>query len=853
MAGLWIPGMAHADEETKQPPPAIAKLGEKKFSHEQYQAVLLGKVVFSKGGQPLDSKDAIQLTFVRKDSSNATVSVDIRDNEGFILEAAPGNYQIQEVVRNGRSYRIGPQFGTRNDEVIYLGVLGIELLGEDVQAYEYQLHLDTTFSQEVLNRHPEFTRLLVGYSPPSFKADRGNVTVFALEYHELATAKYKEEKSLAKAAQNGDLATVQELLQAGAKVDTPDAENWTPLLRALRNGHPVIASALIQRGASITPTTSDGWTPLMLALRYEAESARPLLDKGAAVNVRSNAGTTALMLAIANCSDEIVQALLDKGADVMAIDGHQWTTLMWALRYEKKEVAKRLIEKKVDLRAKDNGGWTALMYALRYNGPEAARLLMEKGAAVDDRNNQGWSPLHHALRYCPGELSGLLVEKAASVDGATSAGTTPLMLALQFAPPAQARRLIERGANVNSKDKDGWTPLMFALRYNQAENARLLIDKGASLEDRNQDGWTPLSFALRYGQTDLATLLIEKGVEFNYKTLGNWEPLLTALRNGQAENAHRLILKGANVNAKTDNNWTALMFAIGYDQPENAKLLLSKGADATVQTKDGKTALSLAQEKNYFDLIRLLTPAGAATASAAGPARPAAAEAAPARVETASARVPRILGDALAWPAWATVVSAEDCGAGLTGVMQCKATVEATAGKAEAYNYFEKTMKKAGWRFDKGSHAQSESGSLAGQSYWGYLGFVRHPSDGGFVGTTFEFQSDSSLTGDKTRLTITYQSFPKKLKSVTYPQVVATYPPGAATCKTTIDVIGVGSDGSWRTSGMVDYRNFVPQLQCLGTRVTLKIPLALGSINYSVGTKLTVDKDRNWVSVQSWE
>jgi hypothetical protein len=162
-------------------------------------------------------------------------------------------------------------------------------------------------------------------------------------------------------------------------------------------------------------------------------------------------------------------------------------------------------------------------------------------------------------------------------------------------------------------------------------------------------------------------------------------------------------------------------------------------------------------------------------------------------------------------------------------------------------------MKKAGWRFDKGSHAQSESGSLAGQSTWGFLGFVRHSPDGGFVGTTFNFQSNGATRGDKTRLTITYQSFPKKLKTVTYSQVVGTYPPGAERCKTMIDVVGVGSDGSWRTSGIVEHRNSVPQLQCLGTRVTLKIPLTLGSINYSAGTKLTVDKDRNWISAQSWE
>ena len=53
--------------------------------------------------------------------------------------------------------------------------------------------------------------------------------------------------------------------------------------------------------------------------------------------------------------------------------------------------------------------------------------------------------------------------------------------------------------------------------------------------------------------------------------------------------------------------------------------------------------------------------------------------------------------------------------------------------------------------------------------------------------------------------------------------------------------------------GVVDYRQGQPQLQCLGTRVTLKIPLAVGGVQYDAGAKLTVDKDLKWIAVESWD
>jgi hypothetical protein len=94
---------------------------------------------------------------------------------------------------------------------------------------------------------------------------------------------------------------------------------------------------------------------------------------------------------------------------------------------------------------------------------------------------------------------------------------------------------------------------------------------------------------------------------------------------------------------------------------------------------------------------------------------------------------------------------------------------------------------------------------------------------------------------------------PAGAPAATYPQVVATYPADAQKCSTWIDVTAVSPTGQWSTAGIVDYRQGKPQLQCLGTRVTLKVPAVVGGMQYDAGTFLTVDKDGRWISVKSWD
>ena len=87
----------------------------------------------------------------------------------------------------------------------------------------------------------------------------------------------------------------------------------------------------------------------------------------------------------------------------------------------------------------------------------------------------------------------------------------------------------------------------------------------------------------------------------------------------------------------------------------------------------------------------------------------------------------------------------------------------------------------------------------------------------------------------------------------TYTQVVSTYPPGVELCRTEIAIEKVEPDGAWWIRGDFEIRQGVKQIQCYGTRVTLEVAVTLDGKEYPAGTKLTVDKDLNWIEVSNWD
>ena len=119
-----------------------------------------------------------------------------------------------------------------------------------------------------------------------------------------------------KAAFEGNLEVIRQLIKDGSNLNAKDRFGSTPLLIAVTFGKTDVALALIGAGADLNITNNEGSTPLITAAFFcRTEIVQSLLDKGADKNVRNKAGSTALDSVVAPYEkvkpyyDNIVKAL----------------------------------------------------------------------------------------------------------------------------------------------------------------------------------------------------------------------------------------------------------------------------------------------------------------------------------------------------------------------------------------------------------------------------------------------------------------------------------------------------------------------------------------------------------------
>ena len=474
---------------------------------------------------------------------------------------------------------------------------------------------------------------------------------------------------IADAAQKGDRAAVQKLIQQKVDVNAPQVDGATALHWAVYRQDVELADMLIRAGANVKAANRTNVTPLEMAALYgNAALLDRLIKAGADPKHRGPNGETMLMFAARNGNPAAITVLLEAGAEVNTRETVRGTTaLMWAIEQRHPEAVKVLLAAGADVGAKSGGAGLPRNYMAnrvnlravqlaqdRRKRAAAAGISYDEQLAIDQKAGRevgGQRGLAQALgpdgQPLPGRQGGAGAPAAAAPTPAPEqtpapAATPPAAPAPTAEPggrqPGEAGR--GRAGNVGNAGGQGRAAGAGQAAQDPDDDDNEVVVAG--LVGSGGGGLTPLTFAAREGDIESAQLLLDAGAQINQVTEYGWTPLLTAVNNRNYQLAKFLLEKGADPNIANKGGWTPLYLATdnrnieGGDYPvpkpdmdhlELIRLLLEKGANPNARIKDntltrtiftmqwffedGATAFVRASQSSDTELMKLLLKYGA--------------------------------------------------------------------------------------------------------------------------------------------------------------------------------------------------------------------------------------------------
>ncbi len=165
----------------------------------------------------------------------------------------------------------------------------------------------------------------------------------------------------------------------------------TLLLRAAEEGDAASLRDLVAKGADVNARDRKGWTPLIWRAYHgvHADLVSLLLKNGADVNAKSQRDTTALIEAVRARSTEIVRLLVASGADVNAANKSWESPVTLAATVGGVDILKLLIDAGADLKLPTNRD--ALIGAAARGNVDVVEILLARGADVDAKTPDGWT------------------------------------------------------------------------------------------------------------------------------------------------------------------------------------------------------------------------------------------------------------------------------------------------------------------------------------------------------------------------------------------------------------------------------------------------------------------------------
>ena len=200
-------------------------------------------------------------------------------------------------------------------------------------------------------------------------------------------------------------AIADQLIQAGAKVDSVNSHGQTPLHCACCLGHYDITEQLIESGAVVNKVDHSSQMPLHYACTgVDPRIVDKLVRSGATISPVNKSGITPLHYACMSGNMEIIELLLKSGADTTATDKIGRTPLHMSAWKGWHDCIKAVVEHGGDVNARTFEQRTPLHFAASEGYTLTAAELLSHGAVKMCKDEVGLSPEDHARQSKHGEM-----------------------------------------------------------------------------------------------------------------------------------------------------------------------------------------------------------------------------------------------------------------------------------------------------------------------------------------------------------------------------------------------------------------------------------------------------------------
>ena len=458
---------------------------------------------------------------------------------------------------------------------------------------------------------------------------------------------------VADAAQKGDRAAVQKLIQQKADVNAAQVDGATALHWAVYKQDPEMVDLLIRAGANVKAANRTGVTPLEMAAMYgNAIVLDRLIKAGADAKQKGPNGETMVMFAARSGNAQAIKVLLEAGADVNVRETIRGTTaLMWAVEQKHPEAVKALLAAGADPSIKSAGAGLPRNYMANRVNQRAVQLAQDRcrraaqngisyeeqltrdqKSGVEVGGQRGLAqalgpdgnPLPQQGAGRQGNANTAATQPPATTDAApaaTQGAAQPAAAGQAAAAPAPAAPAAQGGRGRGGRGARGGGAQQGAAAQagqtqtdpDDADDTETVF---AGLVGTGGGGLTPLIFAAREGDLESTKALLDAGAKIDQTSEYAWTPLLTAVNNRNYKVAAYLLEKGANANLANKGGWTPLYLATdnrnieGGDYPvpkpdmehlEIIRLLLEKGANPNARVKDNTLTRTIFTMQWFFE------------------------------------------------------------------------------------------------------------------------------------------------------------------------------------------------------------------------------------------------------------